>query len=59
MVVRGLMLLRGLVVMFRQGLNIIIDTLKPTGLSMRGGEEEKVGYKSFEDLDEVFDLLAI
>jgi len=27
------------------------------GLVVRGGHEEKVGYKSFEDLDRLFDIL--
>jgi phosphoribosylanthranilate isomerase len=27
------------------------------GLVLRGGEEEKVGYKSYDDLDEIFDQL--
>lgn len=27
------------------------------GLALRGGEEEKVGYKSYDELDDVFDLL--
>jgi hypothetical protein len=26
---------------------------------VRGGEEEKVGFKSFEDLDEILDALEI
>jgi phosphoribosylanthranilate isomerase len=28
------------------------------GISLAGGEEEKVGYKSFEDLDEIFEALS-
>lgn len=35
----------------------ILDTFHPYGLILRGGEEEKVGVKSFEDLDEIFELL--
>jgi phosphoribosylanthranilate isomerase len=27
------------------------------GIVLRGGEEEKVGFKSYEELDEIFDLL--
>ena len=29
------------------------------GIVVRGGEEEKVGYKSFDDLDELFERLEI
>ncbi len=29
------------------------------GLSVKGGEEEMVGYKSFEELDELFEVLEI
>jgi phosphoribosylanthranilate isomerase len=29
----------------------------PYGLILRGGDEEKVGFKSFDDLDEIFDKL--
>lgn len=29
------------------------------GILMRGGEEEKVGFKSFDDLDEILDFLEI
>lgn len=35
----------------------IISQLKPYGLSFKGGAEEKVGIKSFDELDEIFDLL--
>jgi phosphoribosylanthranilate isomerase len=34
-----------------------IETIDPYGLNLKGGAEEKVGMKSFEDLDEVFDVL--
>jgi phosphoribosylanthranilate isomerase len=27
------------------------------GLVLRGGQEEKIGYKSYDDLDEIFDFL--
>ncbi len=30
-----------------------------TGFSAKGGEEEKVGYKSFDELDEIFEALEI
>lgn len=37
----------------------IMDKIKPLGFNFVGGDEEKVGFKSFEDLDEIFDLLEI
>ncbi|MGB1217353.1 MAG: hypothetical protein ACPG5P_05730, partial [Saprospiraceae bacterium] len=30
-----------------------------TGLSAKGGEEEKVGFKSYDELDEIFEALEI
>lgn len=39
-------------------LNEILD-LKPWGLSLKGGEEERVGVKSYDELDEIFDRLEI
>lgn len=38
-------------------LDYLLDTLKPSGLSVRGGEEEKVGFKSFDELDDLFEAL--
>lgn len=35
----------------------ILETLNPYGLYLQGGEEEKVGFKSFDDLDEILDAL--
>jgi phosphoribosylanthranilate isomerase len=35
----------------------VIDSLNPFGLYLRGGAEEKVGYKSFDELDEILDAL--
>ena len=35
----------------------ILSELKPYGLSFNGGSEEKVGMKSFELLDDIFDNL--
>lgn len=32
-------------------------SLNPYGMILRGGEEEKTGYKSYNDLDEVFEFL--
>ncbi len=37
----------------------ILDQIAPHGLSVSGGEEEKVGYKSFDELDEVLDVLEV
>jgi len=34
-----------------------LDSVKPHGISLQGGEEEKVGVKSFEDLDAIFETL--
>jgi phosphoribosylanthranilate isomerase len=36
-----------------------IMALNPFGLSLKGGEEERVGVKSFDELDEIFDKLEI
>jgi len=38
-------------------LEAFFDTVKPHAISLQGGEEEKVGVKSFDDLDEIFDVL--
>lgn len=35
----------------------ILEMLHFEGISIRGGAEEKVGYKSFEDLDGLYDVL--
>lgn len=43
----------------KEMLNNFLDTLQPLGLCVKGGEEEKTGYKSFDELDEIFDLLEI
>ena len=40
-------------------LNEMLETVQIHGLSLKGGEEEKVGYKSFDELDEVLDALEI
>lgn len=34
-----------------------LDQLKPAGLALRGGEEEQVGVKSFDEIDAIFDAL--
>ena len=40
-------------------LDEILAVLAPTGLQLRGGDEEAVGVKSFDDLDEWFDVLRV
>ncbi len=35
----------------------ILTKIQPIGLSIRGGVEEKVGFKSFEEVDELFEML--
>ncbi len=49
-------------VFIRTGLNTysleeITGDIKPLGISLAGGEEEKVGLKSFDELDEIFEAL--
>ncbi len=34
------------------------QTLRPHGLSLTGGEEEAVGIKSFDELEDIFDWMA-
>jgi phosphoribosylanthranilate isomerase len=36
-----------------------IEQINPYGLVLLGDEEEKVGYKSFDELDEILDFLEI
>lgn len=38
-------------------LKTIVNVLQPAGIAVKGGEEEQVGVKSFDDLDEIFDLI--
>lgn len=40
-----------------QNLKTFLDTVHPYGISFQGGEEEKVGIKSFDDLDDIFETL--
>lgn len=35
----------------------VLGFLQPYGINIRGGEEEKVGFKSFDELDELFEAL--
>jgi phosphoribosylanthranilate isomerase len=37
----------------------MLDTTAVEGISVQGGAEEKVGFKSFDELDDLFDVLAI
>jgi len=37
----------------------VLDLLKPLGLNVKGGEEEKTGFKSFDEIDEIFEALEI
>lgn len=37
----------------------LTDALRPHGLSLRGGGEEKTGFKSFDNLDEIFEKLEL
>ncbi len=40
-------------------LDFIQNELNPEGISVTGGEEEKVGFKSFDELDDLFEALEI
>jgi len=37
----------------------LMEVFTPLGISVKGGAEEKVGYKSFDELDELFELLEV
>jgi phosphoribosylanthranilate isomerase len=39
--------------------NQLLEIVNPEGICMKGGDEEKVGYKSFDELDEVFEDLYV
>ncbi|HMO39847.1 MAG TPA: hypothetical protein PKC76_10675 [Saprospiraceae bacterium] len=41
----------------KETLKTTLEALQPQGLCVKGGAEEKVGYKSFAEMDEIFDLL--
>jgi len=36
----------------------VLEKLYPYGINVRGGLEEKVGYKSFDELDDIFEAIA-
>jgi phosphoribosylanthranilate isomerase len=42
-----------------QQLNKLLEAVPIRGISVRGGAEEKVGYKSFDELDELFEELEV
>ncbi len=37
--------------------NELLETLQPEGLNVFGGDEEKVGFKSFDEMDELFEAI--
>jgi phosphoribosylanthranilate isomerase len=41
------------------GIQSFLDKVQPYGLALVGGEEEKVGFKSFDELDELLDFLEV
>ena len=42
-----------------ENLDDLLETIQPEGLSIKGGEEEKVGFKSFDEIDDLFEVLEI
>ncbi len=40
-------------------LDSFLEKIEPYGLAIKGGEEEKVGYKSFDEVDGIFESLEI
>lgn len=40
-------------------LDDMLELLMPYGLQVKGGAEEKVGYKSYEELDDLFEVLQV
>ncbi len=37
----------------------ILELVQPLGINVKGGEEEKVGYKSYDELDDIFEKIEI
>ena len=35
-----------------------LETINPEGIVLKGGAEEKVGFKSFEELDDLFEVMS-
>ncbi len=42
-----------------QEINSFLENVNPKGLAIKGGDEEKVGYKSFDEVDKIFEALEI
>ncbi|WP_235298490.1 hypothetical protein [Portibacter marinus] len=42
-----------------ESLDLILTAIKPIGIVLRGGAEEKVGFKSYDELDEIVEALEI
>jgi len=40
-------------------LDDILTTLEPVGVQVHGGEEEAVGFKSYDELDEWMEVLQV
>ncbi len=40
-----------------KNLKSLSQSIEPQGISLKGGEEERVGYKSFDELNDIFDAL--
>ena len=38
-------------------LTLVLQSIRPEGIVLRGGEEEKVGFKSYDELDDIFEYL--
>ena len=39
--------------------NELLETLDPEGLNVFGGDEEKVGFKSYDEMDELFEAIEL
>ncbi len=37
----------------------VLELLNPLGLNVKGGEEEKTGFKSFDEIDDIFEVLEV
>jgi len=40
-------------------IDIFLEQIQPMGIAVKGGEEEKVGYKSFDEVDGIFEAMEI
>ena len=43
----------------KEDLTEFLEKVRPSGLNLKGGDEEKTGFKSFDQLDEIFESLEI